>query len=179
MRFPPHPKAIASEPTGVVAEAKIQVAQVAFEVVETVRMDHAERGTGEIVVQRLLGFLRVEPALAKQQAQEFLVFAIHAHDGIRRLHESSAMAGDDLKLAIPMDMASQRQRFAGLATPQAMAFQKLRHDRNTHAKASPQKFLGNLGTRKVGPKNAVLVGVARRVGIDDLQKGFVDAWKKR
>jgi hypothetical protein len=24
-----------------------------------------------------------------------------------------------------------------------------------------------------------LVGIARRVGIDDLQKGLVDSWKKR
>ena len=59
-----------------------------------------------------------------------------------------------------------------------MAFQKLRHHGDTHAKASPQKFLGNLGTRKVGPKDTVLVGIAGRVGIDDLQKGLVDPWKK-
>jgi hypothetical protein len=95
------------------------------------------------------------------------------------LHESGAMVGDVLKLAIAMNVASQRQRFASLATPQAMAFQKLGHDGDAHAKALSQKFLGDLGTRKVGPKNAVLVGIARRVGIDDLQKGLVEAWKKR
>jgi hypothetical protein len=71
------------------------------------------------------------------------------------LHESGAVVGDDLKLAIAMNVASQRQRFASLATSQAMTFQKLRHNGDTHAKASPQKFLGNLGTRKVGPKNTV------------------------
>ena len=131
------------------------------------------------MVQSFLGLLRVEPALPEQKPQEFLVFGIHAHDRVGRLHESGAVVGDDLKLLIAMNVASQRQRFASLATPQAMAFQKLGHDGDTHAKASPQKFLGDLGTRKVGPKNAVLVGIARRVGIDDLQKGLVDSWKKR
>jgi hypothetical protein len=107
------------------------------------------------------------------------MFGIHAHDGVGSLYESGAMVGDDLKLPIAMNVAAQRQRFASLATPQAMAFQKLRHHGDTHAKASPQKFLGNLGAREVSPKNTVLVGVARRVRIDDLQKGRVDPWKKR
>ena len=136
----------AAEPTGVVAESQIQVAQIAFDVVEAVRIDHAERGAGKIVVQSFLGLLRVEPALPEQKPQEFLVFGIHAHDGVGSLHESGAVVGDDLKLPIAMNVASQRQRFASLATSQAMAFQKLRHDGDTHAKASPQKFLGNLGT---------------------------------
>jgi hypothetical protein len=49
-----------------------------------------------------------------------------------------------------------------------MAFQELRHDGDTHAKASTPKFLGDLGTRKVGPKDAVFVGISRGMGIDDL-----------
>ena len=179
MHFPPDAEAVAGEPTGVVAESQIQVAEIALEVVEAVRIDHAERGAGKIVVQSFLGLLCVEPALTEQKPQEFLVFGIHAHDGVGSLHESRAVVGDDLKLVIAMNVASQRQRFASLATSQTMAFQKLRHNGDTHAKASPQKFLGNLGTRKVGPKNTVLVGIARRVGIDDLQKGLVDSGKKR
>ena|ERR1700728_149059 len=106
------------------------------------------------------------------------MFGIHAHDGVGSLYESGAMVGDDLKLPIAMNVAAQRQRFASLATPQAMAFQELRHHGDTHAKAAPQEFLGDLGTRKVGPKHAVLVGVARRLGIDDLQEGRVDSWKE-
>ena len=88
--------------------------------------------------------------------------------GFGRMHESGAVVGDDLELPIAINVVSQRQRLASLATSQSMTFEKLRHNGDTHAKASPQKFLGNLGTRKVGPKNAVLVGIARRVGIDDL-----------
>jgi hypothetical protein len=144
-----------------------------------VRIDHAERGAGKIVVQSFLGLLCVEPALPEQKTQEFLVFGVHAHDGVGRLHESGAVVGDGLKLAIAINVASQRQRFASLATSQAMAFQKLRHNGDAHAKAATQKFLGNLGTRKVCPKNTVLVGIARRLGIDDLQKGVVDSRKKR
>ena len=179
MHFPPQAKTVAGEPTGVVAESEIQVAQVAFDVVEAVRIDHTERGTGKIVVQSFLGLLRVEPALPEQEPQEFLVFGIHAHDGVGSFHESGAVVGDDLKLAIAMNVASQRQRFASLAMSQAMAFQELRHDGDTHPETSSHKFLGNLGTREVSPKNTVLVGITRRVGIDDLQKGPVDSWEKR
>jgi hypothetical protein len=107
------------------------------------------------------------------------VFGIHAHDRIRRLHESGAVAGDDLKLSITIDMALQGQRLTSLATAQAMAFEELRYNGDTHAITSPQNFLGNLGTRKIGPKNGLLIGIARRVRIDDLQKGVVDSWEKR
>jgi hypothetical protein len=99
--------------------------QIALDVVEAVRIDHAERGAGEIMVQSFLGLLRVEPALPEQEAQEFLVFGIHAHDGVGSLHESDAVIGDDLKLPIAMNVASQRQRLASLATSQAMALQQL------------------------------------------------------
>jgi hypothetical protein len=179
MHFPPEAETVAGEPTGVVAESQIQVATIAFDVVEAVRIDHAERSAGKVVVQSFLGLLRIEPALPEQKPQEFLVFGIHAHDAVGSLHKSGAVVGDDLKLAIAMNVASQRQRFASLATSQAMAFQKLRHNGDTHAKAAPQKLRSDLGTRKVGPKNTVLVGIARRVGFDDLQKGLVDSWKKR
>src|SRR5208337_2866650 len=67
--FPPEAETVAGEPTGVVAESQIQVAQIAFDVVEAVRIDHAERGAGKIVVQSFLGLLRVEPALPEQKPQ--------------------------------------------------------------------------------------------------------------
>lgn len=179
MPLPPQTETVASEAAGVVAEAKVQVSEVAFDVVETMRIDHAERGAGKIVIQGFLGFLRVQSALTKQKSQEFLVFGVHAHDGIGRLGESGAVMGDDLKLSIAIGMASHGERLARLATPQAMAFQKLGHNADTHAKASPQKFLGDLGTRKIRPQNAILIGIARRVRIDDLQKVLVDSWEKR
>lgn len=59
-----------------------------------------------------------------------------------------------------------------------MAFQELRDHGDTHAEAALQKLLGNLGTRQVGPKDAVLVGIARGMGIDDVQEGRVDLWKE-
>lgn len=179
MPLPPDAEAVARKSTGVVAESQVQVSQVAFDVVETMRIDHAEGGAGKIVIQSFLGFLRVESALTEQKAQEFLVFGVHAHDGIGRMRESGPVAGDDLKLSIAIGMASQGQRLARLATAQMMMFQKFGHDGDTHAKASPQKFLGNLGTRKIGPKNAVFVGIARSLWIDDLQKGLVDSGEKR
>jgi hypothetical protein len=59
-----------------------------------------------------------------------------------------------------------------------MAFQELRHHGDTHAKAARPKLLGDLGPGKVGPKDAVLVRITRRVGIDDLQEDRVDSWKE-
>ena len=43
------------------------MAQIAFDVVEAVWIDHAEGGAGKIVVQSFLGLLRVEPALPEQK----------------------------------------------------------------------------------------------------------------
>jgi hypothetical protein len=60
-----------------------------------------------------------------------------------------------------------------------MAFQELRYDGDAHAKASTQESLDDLGARQVGPKDAVSVGIAGRVGIDDLQEGVVDRRKER
>ena len=91
MRLPPIRDAVASEPTGVVAQPQIQVPKVSLDVVETVRIDHPERGTGEIVVESLLGHARVQAADAKQKAQEFLVFGVDADDGIGRMHECVAI----------------------------------------------------------------------------------------
>lgn len=148
--------------------------EVAFDVVESMRVDHAERGTGKIVIESFLGFLRVQSALTKQKSQEFLVFGVHAHNGIGRRGENGAVLGDDLKLSIAIGMVSHRKRLARLAAAQAMAFQKLGHHTDAHAKTSPQKLLGDLWTRKIGPQNAILIGIARRVRIDDVQKGVVD-----
>ena len=72
MHFPPEAETVAGEPTGVVAESQIQVAQIAFDVVEAVRIDHAERGTGKILIQSFLGLLRVEPALPEQSPKNSL-----------------------------------------------------------------------------------------------------------
>lgn len=144
MRFPPIRNTVTSESAGVVAETQIQVAKVSLEVVQSVRKDDAERGTGKIVVKRLLGLLRVQTTDAIQKAKEFLVFGVHADDGIRRVHELGTVIRDDLELPIAMSILSKRQRFAGLATPQAMSLQKLRHDGNADVKAEGAKVLGNL-----------------------------------
>jgi hypothetical protein len=129
-----------------VAEAQVQVPEVSFEVVDAVRIDHADGRAGEIVVQRLFGIARVEAANAKQQSQKFLVFGVDADDGIGGVHELVAVGSDDLKLPIATSVFSQRQRFAGLATAQAVSFQELCHDGNTDAKAHVPKFLSNLRT---------------------------------
>src|ERR1022692_878145 len=94
MRLPPIIDAVASEPTGVVTETQIQVPKVAFDIVETVRIDHSQRGTGKVVVESLLGDAGVKSANAKQKAQKFLVFGVDTDDGIGRIHEFVAIASN-------------------------------------------------------------------------------------
>jgi hypothetical protein len=144
--FPPISNAVASESAGVVTQTQIQVPKVSLEVVQSVRKDHSERGTGKIVVERLLGLLGVQATDAKQKANEFLVFGVHADDGIRRLHELGPVICDDLELSIARSVLSQRQCFASLATPQTMSLQKLGHDRDADAKAEGAEFVSDLLT---------------------------------
>jgi hypothetical protein len=179
MRFPPIRDAVASESTGVVAQTQIQVPEVSLEVVKTVRKDHPERGTGKIVVERFLGLSGVQAADAKQKAKEFLVFGVYADDGIRRIHELGPVVRDDLELPIAGSILPQRQGFASFATAQTMSLQKLRDDGDADAKAEGTKLMGDLSAGKIGPENAVLIGIAGSAWIDDLQKSFVQAGKER
>src|SRR5271155_5013866 len=50
MHLPPGAETVAGEPTGVMAESQIHMTQIALDVVEAVRINHAEGGAGEIVV---------------------------------------------------------------------------------------------------------------------------------
>ena len=109
MRFPPIGDAVAGEATGVVTEAQIQMSKVSFDVVETVRMNDSDCGTGKIVVERFVGAPRVQPADAEQQPQKFLVFGVHADNGIGRTHEFRAVLGDDLELPVAASVLPQRQ----------------------------------------------------------------------
>ena len=174
MRFPPVAETIAREPTGVVAEAQIQVAQIAFDVVKAVRINHAKGGAGKIVIPGFLGFLRVQAAFPEEKPQKFLVFDVHAHDRIVGPHECFAILGDDLKLLITIGMLPHGERFADLASPQVMALQQLGDDGDTDEKATPRQFFSDLGSGKVRPYNAVLIRVACGTRIDDFEKSLVD-----
>jgi hypothetical protein len=60
-----------------------------------------------------------------------------------------------------------------------MSLQKLRDDGDANAKAEGTKIMGDLSAGKIGPENAVLIGIAGGAWIDDLQKSFVQAGKER
>lgn len=179
MRFPPIGDAVASESAGIVAQTQIQVPKVSLEVVKSVRKDHPECGTGKIVVECLLGLLGVQATDTKQKAKEFLVFGVYADDGIWRFHELRAVIRDDLELAIARSILSQGQCFASFAPAQTMPLQKLRDDGDADAKAEGTKLVGDLSAGKIGPENAILIGIAGSAWIDDLQKSFVQAGKQR
>ena len=179
MRFPPIRDAVASKVAGVVAQTQIQVSEVSLEVIEAVRVDHPERRTGKIMVEGFLGLSGVQAADAKQQAKEFLVFGVYTDDGIRRLHELGSVVRDDLELPIAGSILAQRQGFTSFAPAQTMSLQKLRDDGDADAKAEGTKFLGDLSAGKIGPENAVLIGVTGGAWIEDLQKSLVQAGKER
>jgi len=179
VRFPPIRDTVASESAGVVAQTQIQVPEVSLEVVESVRKDHPERGTGKIMVEGFLGLSGVQAADAKQKAKEFLVLGVYADDWVRRIHELGAVIRNDFELPIAESILSQRQGFASFATAQTMSLQKLRDDGDADVKAEGTKLAGDLSAGKIGPENAVLIGIAGGAWIDDLQKGFVQAGKER
>ena len=143
--LPPVRDAIACESTGVVAEAQVQMSEVAFQVVQAVWIDDAQGGTGEIVIQSFFGDACIKPTDAKEKPQEFLVFGVDADNGIRRFHELVSIAGNDLKLPILAQVLPQGKGFERFATAQTMAFEKLVHDSHTHPKTEGPKPLSNLG----------------------------------
>ena len=173
--LPPVRDAVAGKATGVVAEAQVQVSEVAFDVVKAMRIDHAPGGTGEIVVESFLRVTRVESANAKQKSQEFLVFGVDAEDRIERIHEFVAVVRDNAKLSIATSMFAQRECFASFATAQTMPLQELGNHGHTDAETQGAKFLSDLGSRKIGPKRTFLIGIAGRARIDDFQECFVEA----
>ena len=144
MLLPPVRDAVASKSTGVVAEAQVQVPEVALQVVQAVRIDDAPGGAGEIVVQGFLGDAGIKPAESKEKPQKFLVFGVDADDEIRRFHELVTIAGNDLKLPILAEMFSKGKGFERFAMAQAMAFEKLGHDGHAHPKTRGPKPLGDL-----------------------------------
>jgi hypothetical protein len=58
------------------------MSEVSLEVVKAVGIDHAQGGTGEIVVESFFRLAGVESADTKQESQEFLVLGVDAEDGI-------------------------------------------------------------------------------------------------
>lgn len=107
------------------------------------------------------------------------MFGVHADDGIRRIRKLGSVVRDDFELPIAESTLSQRQGFASLATAQTMSLQELRDDGDADAKAEGTKLVGNLSTGKIGPENAILIGIASGAWIDDLQESFVQAGKER
>lgn len=81
--IPPVGHAVAGEPAGVVTEAQIDVAKISLAVVDAVGIKHTLGSTGKIMVESLVGFLRVETPGTKQKAQEFLVFTVDAENRVR------------------------------------------------------------------------------------------------
>lgn len=65
---PPLPDAVAGKFTGVMAGAEVEIAGVAFEVVQAIGDDDAGAETGEIVIPNQLGLLHVELAVAIEKA---------------------------------------------------------------------------------------------------------------
>jgi len=99
MHFPPEAETVAGELTGVVAEFQIQVAQIAFDVVEAVRIDHADRGAGKIVGQPisppprtgllkdLLGILKTDAPPPNDEECRAILFAKRFAFGRNRCDE--------------------------------------------------------------------------------------------
>lgn len=174
VRFPPIRQAVAGESTGVVTKSHVEMAEVAFEVVEPVRIEDTDGGAGEIVVESFLGVRCIQTSNTEQQPQEFFVFAVHADDRIGRVLKGFTVLSDDLELSIAARVMSERHDFAGFSSAQTVSFQELRDDGDADAKAESQQFVGDLRPGQVGPENALAVGIARGVWIDDFEEGIIE-----
>ena len=73
---------IASELARVVAGAQVDVPHVVLQVVQAVRDHHAGGEAGEVVVEHLDDLLGVQRARPEEGADQLLLLAIHAEDGV-------------------------------------------------------------------------------------------------
>lgn len=176
--IPPVGNAVASEPAGVVAQAKIDVTQVSLAVVDAMRMKDAVSRAGEIMVESLERLLRVQMPGAKQKSQKFLVFGIDAEDRVRRMVVIGTEAGNGLKLLVALGMAFQRQRFLSLASSQIVPVEQLGHDRNADMETVFAEFGGNLDAGKIGPQNTFAHWIAGKARVDDVQESGIKTWKQ-
>ena len=72
--LPAEGDAVARESAGVVADAQVDVAVIALEIVPAVRVDRAARGRWEIVVEGVDRFFGVGATIAIPIADQFLFF---------------------------------------------------------------------------------------------------------
>jgi len=143
---PPVRHAVASEPTGVVAQAKIDVAKVSLAVVDAVRINHPVGSAGKIVVESLERLARVEAPGTKQKAQEFLVLAVDTNDRVRRILVLSSKAGDVVKLLVTLGVPFQRESFLSFAPPQVVAIEQLGNNRDADLEATFAEFGDDIST---------------------------------
>jgi hypothetical protein len=176
---PPVGHAVAGEPTGVVAQAEIDVAEISLAIVDAMRMKHAVGHAGKIVIESLQWFLRVKVSGTKQKSQEFLVFRVNTENRIRRFFVFGTEAGNDPKLLVALGVAFQRQILLSFAASQVVPIKQLGHDRNADMEAALGEFSGDLSTRKIGPQNAFTHGIAGNTRLDDVEESSIETGKQR
>ena len=99
---PPVPETVARKFAGFLTGVQIDVADVLFEVIKTVRNDNTLRKTGEVVVIGEYLFQSIQVAIALEVAQIFLFLGIHTHDRVPASLIFSNQSSNVLKLLITM-----------------------------------------------------------------------------
>lgn len=115
---PPLEDAVASELAGVAANAEIDVAAVAFEIVQPVGNDNAAGERREIVIEDAPDLRGEQMAVAIELPQKLAFFRVDAEDGIERIEVKLFEDGDEFKLLIAIVCWSHRYGLEGLASAQ-------------------------------------------------------------
>ena len=115
---PPIAQAITHKFTGVMAGADLNVTDILFFVIETVRDDDPSRTAGEIMVIGQQGGERIQMPCPIKIAQVFLFLRIHTENGVARRSVFSRQSGNVLKLCIAVRNISFHRAFLlGFAPP--------------------------------------------------------------
>ena len=140
---PPLKDAVAGKCTGVVAAAEIDVAAVAFEVIQTVGNDVAVREGRIIVIENANGLCREHMAVAVKIAQQFAFFRVHAENRVERVEVKFLVEGDDLELLVAVFCLVHRHDFEGLATAKMGFVEELVDDAAVHRRAKLGHAIGD------------------------------------
>ena len=137
-------EAIASERAGVVAQADVDVAQVASHIINSVRDDHTGGPTGEVVIEGWKRLLSPHAARAVQLSEVLFGLGIHGKDRVSSGQVVGLQLRNALELRVPIGRLAAVLPLVDLVQRQALVLQPIADDRGTDGRALLAHRLGDL-----------------------------------
>lgn len=162
-------EAVTCELARVVAQADVDMAAIAKEVVDAVRNNDAGSPTGKVMVERQKWLLRPHAALAKELSEMFFCLGIEGKHGVTRGKVLGLQFGDPQELGVPIRAVAACQNLLNLVSSQFLRFHPVLYDRRADGRSHVPHRVRNLPRREVRPQHIFLVGIP---GGADLQNRF-------